>query len=319
VAHVHHAHDHHAAHAPAPHAHTHVHTPASYDRVFAIGIGLNLLIVLIQVGFGFLAGSLALLADAGHNLSDVMALLLAWGAAVLSRRHASLRRTYGWRRISILAALVNALTIVAVTAAVVWEAIHRLAEPAPLDAGIVIWVAIGGVVINGITAMMFLRGREHDLNIRGAFLHMAADAAVSLGVALSGVIILFTGWLRLDAIASIGVGIAILYSAWGLIRDAGNLILDAVPHGIDMQEVREVLLDLPGVAEVHDLHVWAMSTTEIALTAHLVTQDGPPQDALLAHACAELREEFGIDHATLQIECGDPNYPCELVDVHRVS
>jgi cobalt-zinc-cadmium efflux system protein len=315
VEHAHHAHAHSAA---EPQAHAHIH-PASYDRVFAIGIGLNLIIVLVQVVFGFLAGSLALLADAGHNLSDVMALLLAWGASVLSRRHASVHRTYGWRRISILAALVNALTIVGVTVTVVWEAVHRLSDPAPVEAGIVIWVAVGGAVINSITAMMFLRGREHDLNIRGAFLHMAADAGVSLGVALSGVVILLTGWLRLDAIASIGVGVAILWSAWGLIRDAGNLILDAVPHGIDMQEVHELLIGLPGVAAVHDLHVWAMSTTEVALTAHLVTLDGGPQDALLAQACAELREELGIEHATLQIERGDPDYPCVLVDVHRVS
>ncbi len=313
--HADHEHDHGAHH---DHGHHDGHGPANYDRVFAFGIALNLTIVVLQLVFGWLAGSLALLADAGHNLSDILALILAWGAAVLGRRQPSGQRTYGWRRLTILAALANALSLVVVTGAIIWEAVHRLLEPAAIDAGTIIWVAALGAIINTATALMFQAGRHHDMNLRGAFLHMAADAAVSVGVALAGAVILFTGWVTLDAIVSIVVGVVILYSAWGLMRDAGNLILDAAPVGIDITKIRVYLSSLPQVAEVHDLHVWAMSTTEVALTAHLVTDQEPPYDALLAEVCGELHAEFGISHTTLQLERGDPDYPCVLVTTRGV-
>jgi cobalt-zinc-cadmium efflux system protein len=306
------------AHAHASHSHSHQHGPASYDRLFVTGITLNVVIVVVQVVFGLLAGSLALIADAGHNLSDVLALLLAWVATALSRRAASVQRTYGWRRTSILAALINAGTINIVTAGIAWEAVHRLLNPEPVQAGTVIWVAAVGAVINTFTALLFIRGGQHDLNLRGAFLHTASDAAVSVGVVLAGIVMLQTGWTSLDPIISIVISVVILYTAWLLIRDAGNLILDAVPHDIDIDAIRSYLLALPQVAEVHDLHVWAMSTTEVALTAHIVTTREPPYDALLAEVCTCLDEVFGIEHATIQLECGDPNFPCLLAPASRI-
>jgi cobalt-zinc-cadmium efflux system protein len=291
------------------HSHGHSHAPASFGRAFAIGIVLNLGFVVAEVSFGLLSGSLALVADAGHNLSDVVGLVLAWGASVLVRRRPTLRRTYGLRRSSILAALANAVLLLVAIGAIAWEAVRRFAEPGPVAGGTIIGVALVGIAINGITALLFLRGQD-DLNIRGAFLHMAADAGVSLGVVLSGLAIVLTGWSWLDPVVSLAIVAIIFIGTWGLLRDSVNLALDAVPEGIDTAQVQGYLQKLPEVAEVHDLHIWAMSTTETALTAHLVMPDGHSGDALLARACRELHDQFGIEHATLQIEHGGTAYSC---------
>ncbi|MFO1037377.1 MAG: cation diffusion facilitator family transporter [Geminicoccaceae bacterium] len=304
------AHDH--AHG---HSHAHGHGPGTHDRAFAIGVGLNLAFVLVEATAGFWAGSLALIADAGHNLTDVGALALAWGAAVLGRRPPTARRTYGYRRASVLASLVNAVALLIGVGAILLEAIRRLQDPAPVEAGVVGVVAAIGIAINAGTAMLFARGREHDLNVRGAYLHMAADAAVSLGVVLAAVLIATTGWLWLDPVTSIAICLAITVSGWGLLTESLDLALDAVPAGIDRSAVETMLGDLPGVREVHDLHIWAMSTTETALTAHLVRPD-PTEDDFLTDACAALHDRFGIEHVTLQIERGTAHCrqaPAEVV------
>ena len=293
-------------------AHHHDDQPRDFNRAFAIGVALNTGFVILEVVFGLIAHSLALIADAGHNLSDVLGLLLAWGAAWLSKRRPSKTRTYGFRRSSILAALVNAVVLLLVTGGVGWEAIQRLSDRREVAGATVIWVALAGVAVNGVTAALFFPGRGHDLNIRGAFLHMAADAGLSLGVALTGLVILATDWRWLDPAASLVISAVILIGTWELLRDSVNLALDAVPEGIDSRAVRAYLSGLPGVTEVHDLHIWAMSTTETALTAHLVMPNGDGGDALLARTCQELHERFGIEHATIQIEHGDPAHPCRL-------
>jgi cobalt-zinc-cadmium efflux system protein len=239
----------------------------------------------------------------------VPGLFVAWGAAILVRRRPTPRRTYGLRRSSILAALINAVLLLVAGGAIAREAVRRLADPGPVAGGAIIGVALAGVAVNGATALLFLRGQD-DLNIRGAFLHMAADAGVSLGVALSGIAILATGWRRLDPAVSLAIVAAIFVGTCGLLRDATNLALDAVPAAIDTAAVRRCLLELPAVTDVHDLHIWAMSTTETALTAHLVAPDGRDGDALLARACRELHDRFGIEHSTLQVERGDPAHPC---------
>ncbi len=298
-----------------PHHHRE-HGPTSYDRAFAIGVGLNLAIVVLQVGFGFVADSLALLADAGHNLSDVLGLLLAWGAAMLSRRAPTQHRTYGWRRSSILAALSNALLLIFVTGGVTWEALRRLAEPHSTEGGFVIAAAIVAAIVNAGAAALFLKGRHEDMNLRGAFLHLAADAAISLGVALAGVAILLTGWLWLDPAVSLAIGLVILGTTWSLLRGAMNLVLDAVPEGIDIASVRSYLAGLPEVTDVHDLHVWPISTTETALTVHLVLEGNGLNDALLCEIDDELHERFGIEHATIQLEEHDQQHACSLQVVH---
>lgn len=300
------------------HGHAHAHAPADYGRVFAIGVALNLSFVLAEAVFGVIGHSLALLADAGHNLSDVLGLLMAWGASVLARRRPSARFTYGLRSSSILAALANAVFLLIVTGGIVWEALQRLLHPAPVAGGIVIGVAAFGVLINTGTALLFMAGRKDDLNIRGAFLHMAGDAAVSLGVVLAGIGMLWTGWLWLDPAVSLLISAVIVIATWGLLRDAVNLALHAVPAGIDTEAVRTYLADLPEVAAVHDLHIWAMSTTETALTAHLVMPSGYPGDGFLNRVCGELQTHFCIQHATLQVETGDPLHPCILEPEHRV-
>lgn len=294
-----------------PHSgHSHPHAPAGYDRAFAIGIGLNLVYVVLEATFGVLAGSLALIADAGHNLSDVLGLVLAWGAAWLSRRQPTRRRTYGYRRSSILAALGNAALLLVAVGAIVLEALRRFAEPQPVESGTVLWVAAVGVVVNAGTALMFLAGRKGDINIRGAFLHMAADAGVTVGVIAAALLIRATGWQWLDPAVSLAIALVILVGTWGLLRDAVNLSLDAVPEGIDPHEVEAYLAGQPGVTEVHDLHIWAMSTTETALTAHLVRPGKGIDDGLLARVRRELHDRFGIEHATIQLEDGDPAHPC---------
>lgn len=300
------------------HDHSHSHAPASYGRAFAIGIALNTGFVIMEATFGFLSGSLALVADAGHNLSDVLGLVVAWIASILVRRLPTPRHTYGLRRSSILAALANAVFLLVAIGAISWEAIGRFDNPEPVAGGTVIWVALVGIAINTATALLFMAGRKDDLNIRGAFLHMAADAGVSLGVVIAGVLILLTGWQWLDPVVSLVIAVVILVGTWGLLRDSVNLALDAVPGRIDTAAVTTYLAALPGVTEVHDLHIWALSTTETALTAHLVIPASGDSDRLLADTCAALHDRFGIEHATLQIERGDPAHPCGLAATHTV-
>jgi cobalt-zinc-cadmium efflux system protein len=290
----------------------HDHAPKNYDRAFGIGIGLNLIYVAVEATYGYLANSLALIADAGHNLSDVLGLVLAWGASWLVRRPRTARRSYGFRRSSVLASLLNAALLLIAIGAIAIEAVQRFGDPEPIAGRTVIVVALIGIVINTGTALLFFSGRKGDLNIRGAFLHMAADAAVSAGVVLAGIVILVTDWTWLDPAISLVIVGVIFLSTWGLLRDSVNMALDATPEQIDPSAVRECLLGLPGVASLHDLHIWNLSTTEIALTVHVVMPDVADHDWLIARASQELHDRFGIEHATLQIEQGDPQYPCRL-------
>lgn len=314
-AHGHEAHDHghHHAHGPG-----HVHAPATFGRAFALGLALNVGYVAVEAGYGWASGSLALVADAGHNLGDVLGLAVAWAAQIASRTRPTARYTYGLRRASILSALGNAVTLLVVTGAIAWEAVRRLLHPEPTAGLVVIVVALVGVAVNGLSAALFASGRRGDLNVRGAFLHMASDALVSLGVAGAGAVILATGWLWLDPATTLVVGAVIVAGSWSLLKDALTLALDAVPPGVDAKAVHAHLADLPGVIEVHDLHIWAMSTTDTALTAHLVRPGAAPDDALLARAAEELRRRFGIGHATLQVECGDAAEPCAQAEAHAV-
>jgi cobalt-zinc-cadmium efflux system protein len=300
------------AHNHSHHSHAHHHGSPNYNRAFVISVVLNVAFVIIEAVYGIAANSLALLADAGHNLSDVLGLLLAWGASVLAQRRPSARRTFGLRRSSILAALVNAVFLFVVSGGVGWEAIRRFREPDSVAGGTIITVAAIGIVINTMSALMFLSGRRRDLNLRGAFLHMAADAVVSLGVVLAGIAIVLTGQQWFDPAVSLIVTIVIIAGTWGLFRDALNLITDAVPNGIESLAVRTYLAECPGVSDVHDLHIWAMSTTETALMAHIVMPDGHPGDAFLAKIYHDLHDYFGIEHATIQIEMGNSAYPCAL-------
>ena len=288
----------------------HIHAPASHDRAFAIGIALNLGFVIAEGIAGWYGDSLALLSDAGHNLSDVLSLLLAWGGSYLTARAATERRTYGLRRSSILAALMNAVILLMVIGALGWEAIARLGEPRAPHGMVVIVTAALGVVVNTATALMFMRGRHGDLNIRGAFLHMAADAAVSLGVVIAGVLILFTDWYWLDPLMGLVIVLVIAVSSWQLLRESLDLALDAVPGSIDPVAVERYLGGLPGIDGVHHLHIWAMSTTEVALTAHLVKRDGRLDDCFLRRVHDELHDRFGIGHATLQLEAGTDGEHC---------
>jgi len=300
-----------------PHVH-HPHSGTDLGRAYALGVALNVGFVVIETGAGLWSNSLALLADAGHNLSDVLALLLAWGAATLSARQPSARFTFGLRSSSVLAALANALLLLAVCGAIGWEAIGRLQASVAVPAGAVIAVAACGVLVNAATALLFLRRQKVDLNARGAFLHMAADALVSLGVVAAGIGMLLTGWVWLDPVVSLAVVGVIFASTWGLARDSLDLALHAVPAGIDPAAVRAFLAARPGVADVHDLHIWGMSTTENALSAHLVIPDGHPGDGFLAETARGLEQRFRIGHATLQIEHGDPEHPCGLEPDHVV-
>lgn len=293
------------------HAHGHAHAlPANPGKALAIGIALNLAFVAAEWSFGVMSHSLALIADATHNLGDVLGLVLAWIAAHLSRRGPSDRFTYGLGATSILAALANALLLVLVTGGVMWEAVHRLQDPQPLQGGIVIGVALAGVVVNGLTAWLLHRGHQDDLNVRGAYLHMLGDAAVSVAVAVAGAVILFTGWLWLDPAMTLVVGIVIVWSSVGLLRDSTQLALHGVPAAIESSDVRDYLAALPGVGEVHDLHIWAMSTTQNALTAHLVCPGGHPGDDFLDRATHEIGQRFRIRHVTLQVETGHCGKGC---------
>jgi cobalt-zinc-cadmium efflux system protein len=287
-------------------------------RVFAIGIGLNLAYVAGEIAFGLVSGSLALLADAGHNLGDVLALGLSWGAAVLGRRQPSGRYTYGFRSTSILAALANAIILLVVTGGIAWEAIQRLVHPVPVASGVIVWVGLVGIAVNGGTALLFAAGRGRDLNLKSAFLHMAGDALVTAGVVAAGVAIALTGWRWVDPVAGLIVSAGIVFGTWGLLRRAFGLALGAVPEAVDAAAVRAYLAALPGVVALHDLHIWGMSTTETALTCHLVMPGGHPGDRALAATTQELRTRFDIHHATIQIELADSDEICVLTPEHLV-
>jgi cobalt-zinc-cadmium efflux system protein len=301
-----------------PHEHDRHAAASGYGRAFAIGIALNLLYVVGEAVAGMVFGSLALLADAGHNLADVLGLGLSWGAAVLSRRQPSDRYTYGLRSTSILAALGNAIILLVVTGGVAWEAIRRIAHPVPVSGKAILWVALVGIAVNGGTALLFASGRARDLNVKSAFLHMAGDALVAAGVAVAGIAIAQTGWLWLDPAVGLALAGVIVWGSWGLLKSAIGLALDAVPEGIDASAVRAHLAALPGVAALHDLHIWGMSTTETALTCHLVMPGGHPGDAALNTIAAELHARFGIAHATIQIELADSDEICVLTPEHIV-
>ncbi len=284
------------------HTHDHSHEPASFGRAFAIGIALNVGFVVVEVVFGFLANSMSLLADAGHNLSDVLGLILAWAAAIMARRAASPRLTYGFKKAPILAALANSLLLLIAVGAIGAEAMRRLFHPSPTEGGMVTIVAAAGILINGATALLFSRGRERDLNIQGAYLHMAADALVSLAVVIAGLVILSTGQQWVDPAMSLAVAVVILWSSIGLLKELVWMTLAGVPKGIDVDEVAVALSELDGVEAVHDLHIWPLSTTETALTAHLVTPQADNPDTLLENARALLHARFHIEHCTIQVE-----------------
>ena len=292
----------------------HDHTPTDYGWAFGIGVILNISFVAIEAGYGWWANSLALLADAGHNLSDVLGLLIAWGGYALSKVAPSRQRTYGWRGSTILAAMFNALILLIAVGAIAWEAIGRLAQPNEVASTVVIVVAAIGVVINTITAMLFVRGRKNDLNIRGAYLHMAADALLSLAVVAAGILIAWTSWLWIDPVTSLVIAIVILVGTWGLLKESVNLALHAVPDGIDIDALHQFLNQIPGVTQVHDVHVWAMSTTEVAMTAHLVKPTNTNDDQLLRETADSLHHRFNIGHTTIQIERDVNVADCGQVD-----
>src|SRR5215813_11568696 len=314
-------------HRPFGHAHVHehadhdhhgrAHAPASFGMAFAVGIGLNLTFVVVEFGYGVLANSVALIADAGHNLSDVLGLVIAWIASVLTKRAPSSRYTYGLGGSSILAALFNAVLLLLAVGAIAWEAVLRLFHPEPVASGTVMIVAAVGIIVNGVTAALFASGRKGDLNIRGALLHMIADAAVSAGVVVAGLVILYTGWLWLDPLTSLVIVGVIVWGTWSLLRDSLAMSVAGVPAGIDPQAVRRYLEGCRGVCAVHDLHIWSMSTSDNALTAHLVLPGGHPGDEFLMSVAAELREKFGICHTTLQIEI-NVETACGLAPDHVV-
>lgn len=314
-----HSHDHSHGHAHGhDHGHGHAHGPTDYGRAFGIGMALNIAFIILESIYGVLSHSLALLADAGHNVSDVMGLALAWIAIMLARKIPTRRRTYGFRGSTILAALLNAMLLYIAVGAIAWEAIRRFGNLHGVESGTVVWVAAAGIVVNGVTALLFMSGRKGDVNIRGAFLHMAADAGVSVGVMISGFLIPITGWLWLDPVVSLAISAVIVVGTWGLLKESLNLALAAVPERIDPTEVEGYLAALPGIVEVHDLHIWGMSTTETAMTVHLVKPDTCDDDLLLARVGNELQERFGIEHTTIQLERGDSSYPCDQAPAHVV-
>ena len=291
--------------------HGHSHGPANYNAAFGVGIALNVGFIVVETIYGVISHSLSLLADAGHNLGDVLGLVVAWGAIMLAKRRPTARWTYGLRRSSILAALGNAVFLLIAVGGIAWEAVGRFAHPDPVSGKTVMIVAGVGILVNGVTALLFMSGRKKDVNIEGAFLHMAADAAVSLGVVIAGAAMLYTGWLWLDPAMSLIMVAVVTYGTWSLLKRSVALALDAVPHGIDPLKVKAFLTGTAGVAALHDLHIWPMSTTEAALTVHLVMPGGN-DDAFLACLARDLHDEFGIEHATIQIETGDPAVTCKL-------
>jgi cobalt-zinc-cadmium efflux system protein len=310
----------HQGHEHGEHAHAHglghVHAPAKFDKAFAIGVALNTAFVVIEVVYGILGHSVALLADAGHNFSDALGLGVAWAAVVLAKRKPTSRFTYGLGGTSILAALFNGVFLLVVTGGLAWEAAQRFYDPQPVAGKTVMIVAACGIVLNGFCAWLFASGRKGDLNVRGAFMHMAADALVSIGVVIAGLVILLTGWQWLDPVMSLVINAVIVWGTWGLLTGSLTMSLNAVPECVDLVKVREFLIAMPGVKAVHDLHVWSLSTTDVALTCHLVTPDGHPGDDVLHHAAVELKEDFGIGHATFQTELSQPSAD-HLAAVHK--
>ena len=298
----HHGHGHGHGHHGHGHGHHHGYTPGSHGPAFAIAVTLNVGFVIAEVVAGFASGSMALLADAGHNLADVLSLLLAWGASILTSRPPSARFTYGLKSSSILAALANAALLWVALGAILVETIRRFADPAPVQGGMVMLVAAAGILVNGLSAILFAKGSKHDLNLRAAFQHLLADAAVSAGVVAAGALVLYTGFTWIDPVTSLIITAIIAAGSWSLLRESVQLGLHAVPPSINEAKVRAFLAQQPGVTEVHDLHIWPMSTTETALTAHLVMPAGNPGDAFLHHLAHELNEDFGIGHATVQVE-----------------
>lgn len=314
------AHDHdHSGHDHAGHAHGghgHSHAPANFDRAFAIGVALNVGFVVVEAAYGIISNSLALLADAGHNLGDVAGLLLAWGAAWLSRRAPTAKRTYGYGRTSILAALANAVLLLVAIGAIGWEAVQRFAHPEPVQGLTVMIVAAIGIAVNGGTALLFMRGRKGDINIRGAFLHMASDAGISAGVVVAGLVMMLTGWLWLDPVVSLLLVAVVAFGTWGLLKDSVALAIDEVPSGISRDDVYAHLQALGGVTDVHDLHIWPLSTTSTALTVHLVCEGDRIDDDLTGRIVEQLKVRFKIDHATIQFETG--RLDCHLEPDHVV-
>ena len=302
-----HAHDHDAH----DHGRAHLHAPQSFGKAFAIGIALNLGFVVIEAVYGLISNSVALLADAGHNLGDVLGLGVAWLASTLVRRAPTARFTYGMRGSSILAALFNAVFLLVVVGGLSWEALRRLGSPEPVAGKTMMAVAGVGIVLNAVTAWLFASGRKNDLNLRGAFLHMASDALVSTGVMAAGLAILLTGWIWLDPLISLVINGVIVWGTWGLLCDSLGMSMAAVPAEIDPTAVRNFLVSRTGVAAVHDLHIWSMSTTENALTCHLVMPKGHPGDAFLHEVASDLAQRFRIVHTTVQIEV-DPHLACAL-------
>jgi cobalt-zinc-cadmium efflux system protein len=312
MSHAHFRHNDHNEH------HGHHHGPIDFGRAFAIATTLNVALVIAQVVFGVLANSVALIADAGHNLGDVLGLLLAWGAHGMARWQPTKRYTYGFRSASILAALFNGIILLVATGAIAWEALRRLGGMSDVAGVTVMVIAAVGIVVNGVSAWLLVAGRQGDLNVRGAFLHLLGDAAISLGVVAAGAVIVVTGWNWLDPVASLIIAVLIVWGTWGLLREAIMMSLDAVPQGVDCATVESYLRGLPGVSEVHDLHIWAMSTTETAITAHLVRPGAGLDDHLLHEICHELEHRFGISHTTLQIEAGNTEHVCPLAPDHVV-
>ncbi|MET0407595.1 MAG: cation diffusion facilitator family transporter [Hyphomicrobium sp.] len=301
----------HAGHDHGGLGHSHSHVPKDFGPAFALGTALNVAFVIVEATAGFLANSMALVADAGHNLGDVLGLLMAWGASILVKRRATFNFTYGFGSSTILAALANAVLLLVAVGAIVLEAIQRLIEPAPVVGSTMIIVATIGILINGFTAWLFMSGRERDVNIRGAYLHMLADAGVSFAVVLVGIAVLLTGWNWLDPLVSLVVAGVIVWGTWGLLGDSVRLAMHGVPLNIDAEQVRARLAALPGVASIHDLHIWPMSTTETALTCHLVMPDGHPGDAFIRTTTEMLHHDFEIRHTTLQFEVGR-DVPCGI-------
>ncbi len=314
--HASHAHDHRRHGGDDGHAHSHA--PADFGRAFAIAAACNIALVAAQIVFGVLANSVALLADAGHNFGDVLGLLLAWGAHGVARWRPTKHFTYGLRSASILAALLNGLILLVATGAIAWEAARRLFAPDVVGGATVMTVAAIGIVVNGASAWLLMAGRRDDLNIRGAFLHMLGDAAISFGVVIAGTVIYVTGWNVLDPLASLVISALIVWATWSLLSGAVRMSLAAVPQGIDRSAVEAYLRGLPGVSDVHDLHIWPMSTTETALTAHLVRPGAELDDSLLYEAAHHLEQRFKIAHATLQVETGDTEEICRLAPDHVV-
>lgn len=299
-------------------SHDHSHEIANYNRAFAIGVMLNVVFVVIEVSYGIFSGSLALIADAGHNMSDVLGLLLAWGASVLATKAATEKRTYGFRKATVMASLASAILLLVALGGIAWEALGRFFNPKAIEGMTVIVVAAIGVVINTLTALLFVKGQKHDLNIRGAFLHMAADAGISLGVAVAGIFILVKGWSWIDPVVSLLIVTVILVGTWGLLRDSMNYAMDAVPDGIDISSLKNHLMSFDYINDIHDLHVWPLSTTEIALTVHVVVDDDSLDNSFLRNLQQDLHDHFGIEHSTIQVETSMAENDC-MLDSHKCA